>query len=127
MDGMQGADLLGRRVLVVEDEFFIADDLVGALRGQGAEVVGPVPTATEALTFISLDQRIDLAVIDLNLLGDTAFGVGDALLARSVPFVIATGYEREFLPARFRHLSYCEKPFNPRAVLQALCGLARPA
>ena len=126
MDGMQGADLLGRRVLVVEDEFFLAEDLVGALHGLGAEVVGPVPAAGEALTLISLDQRIDLAVIDLNLLGDTAFGVGDALLARSVPFVIATGYEHEYLPARFRHLPYCEKPFNPHAVLQALCGLARP-
>lgn len=127
MDGMQGADLLGRRVLVVEDEFFLAEDLVGALHGLGAEVVGPVPAAGEALTLISLDQRIDLAVIDLNLLGDTAFGVGDALLARSVPFVIATGYGREFLPARFRHLPYCEKPFSPNAVVRALCDLARPA
>ena len=32
------------KVLVVEDEFFLADDIATMLRGTGATVAGPVPT-----------------------------------------------------------------------------------
>ena len=49
MDGPREASLEGRRVLVVEDEFFLADDLVRALKRHGAEVVGPVPSLDRAL------------------------------------------------------------------------------
>ena len=33
--------LTGRRVLVIEDEYFLADDIVQALTALGARVVGP--------------------------------------------------------------------------------------
>lgn len=115
------------RVLVVEDEFFIADDIAGALRALGAEVVGPVPCLADAMAMLDTSGRIDFAVLDLNLEGEAGFPVGDALAARGVPFVFATGYDRGFLPPRFRDVPYWEKPFEPRLLATALrnfCGAA---
>ena len=116
--------LTGRRVLVVEDEFFIADDLARALTALGAEVVGPVPTRDEALEELSGAGRIDLAVLDINLRGEPVFPVADALAASGVPFVFATGYEEATVPERFRHVPRWEKPFNPDALARALPQLA---
>ena len=77
-----GPALTGRRVLVVEDEYFLADDIARALVGLGAETVGPVPTREQALAHLEGGGRIDACVLDLNLRGEMAFPVADALLAR---------------------------------------------
>ena len=50
------ADLSGRRVLVVEDDYYQAADAARALRGAGAEVMGPCPTMEAALT--ELEEHI---------------------------------------------------------------------
>lgn len=121
------AGLSGLRILVVEDEFFIADDLADALRAQGVEVVGPVSTLRAALDLVGTGAPLDFAVVDVNLDGDAAFAVGDALIARDVPFMFATGYERDFLPVRFQSVPYWEKPFDPLALARALGGLAGEA
>ncbi|PEQ10564.1 hypothetical protein B2G71_21510 [Novosphingobium sp. PC22D] len=55
-------------VLVVEDEYFIADDLARALRDAGATVLGPVPNAEMARRIVS-DSFVDLVLLDLNLDG----------------------------------------------------------
>jgi DNA-binding NarL/FixJ family response regulator len=56
------------RILVVEDDYFVALDLEGGLRAAGLEVVGPVPTAEEALT-LAKSERPLLAVMDIRLAG----------------------------------------------------------
>lgn len=123
---LSGAQSLeGQRVLVVEDEFFIADDLAQALRQQGAEVIGPIARLGAAMAALSAPGTIDFAVLDVNLDGDPAFPIGDALRARDVPFVFATGYEREFIPPRFRDVPYWEKPFDAGGLARAVCGLSR--
>src|SRR3712207_954447 len=90
--------LAGRRVLVVEDEYFIADDIARALRKLGAEVVGPLASRDEALDAFSSGQSIDAAVLDINLRGDAVYPVADALRGRKVPFVFATGYDPATIP-----------------------------
>jgi CheY-like chemotaxis protein len=117
---MPKGDLSGLRVLVVEDEFFIADDLLQALQEQGAQVLGPVQTKGQALALLSGSEQIDFAVLDVNLHGETDFCVADALSARGIPFVMATGYTRETLPPRFRHVPYWEKPYDPTALARSL-------
>ena len=116
--------LSGRRVLVVEDEFFIADDLARLLARLGGEVVGPVPTCEQALGLLSGPERIDLAVLDIDLRGESAFPIADALTERGVPFLFATGYEQASVPDRFRHRPLWEKPFDPDNLVRALPGLS---
>lgn len=110
------APLEGRRVLVVEDEFFVADDLDRALSELGAEVLGPVPTVEEALEALSASAPVDLVVLDINLKGQSGFVVADALMRNSVPFVFATGYDGDYLPERFRDVPQWNKPFSPAAL-----------
>jgi DNA-binding NarL/FixJ family response regulator len=57
------------RILVVEDDYFVALDLEGGLRAAGLEVVGPVPTAEEALELAKAEKPL-LAVMDIRLAGE---------------------------------------------------------
>ncbi|GJE41523.1 response regulator [Methylobacterium soli] len=112
--------LAGRRVLVVEDEYFIADDLRRHFEERGAEVLGPVPRVEDALALIAATAEIDAAVLDVNLQDEMVYPVADALQARGVPFLFATGYEKTAIPARFADVRHCEKPFEPERIAGAL-------
>jgi CheY-like chemotaxis protein len=112
--------LAGLTVLVAEDEFFVAEDLVYALEARGAIVVGPVASVAHALERLEATPALDGAVLDINLKGEMVFPVADALLARGVPFVFATGYDQTILPERFASFVRCEKPVDPDDVARAL-------
>lgn len=116
-------ELLGRAVLVVEDQYFLADDLRRALTELGAEVVGPAPSERIALDLLAERDDIDLAVLDIDLRGDRVFAVADALKARGVPFVFATGYDRSAIPAPYRDVPCWHKPFDSRALVLSLSTL----
>jgi len=103
--------LNGRRVLVVEDEYFIAQEVAEALGQLGAEVIGPVADTEAALSAIR-DSLVHAAVLDLNIAGKLDFGIADELSRRGVPFVFATGYDAGAIPARFRHVVRVEKPYD---------------
>jgi len=118
-----GAGLTGRRVLVVEDEYFVADDIVRALHQLGAEVVGPFGSRDEALASFSVEDAIDVAVLDINLHGEPIYPLADALRQHGVPFVFATGYAKSSLPAAYRDIPRWEKPFDPKSLAQALSDL----
>ena len=117
--------LSGRRVLVVEDEFFLADDLAQAVAQLGAEVIGPVPTRKEALALLAAAGRIDLAVLDINLEDEAVFPIADALAEQGVPFLFATGYDQTSIPARYQHVPRWEKPFDPQSLAQVLPAFMR--
>jgi DNA-binding NtrC family response regulator len=83
--------LLGCRVLVVEDEMLLAMELESLLERQGCAIVGPVPTVGRALALLD-SERVDVALLDLNLNGQPGAPVAAALTAQGVPFVLVTGY-----------------------------------
>jgi DNA-binding response OmpR family regulator len=107
---MRGQPLDGYRVLVVEDEFLIADELCMVLRDAGAEVIGPVGHMEAALAHAADAEPIDAAVLDLNLAGVAAYPVADMLARRAVPMVFSTGYDAIAIPARFANVATCIKP-----------------
>jgi CheY-like chemotaxis protein len=85
------AALEGRRVLVVEDEVLVAMDLESELERCGCVVLGPAPTVARALALIDR-ERPDVAMLDLNLGGQPATPIVEALEAQGVPYVVVTGY-----------------------------------
>lgn len=107
------------RILVVEDEYVLADDLAGALGSAGAIVIGPVGSMTKAFDLIAR-ELLDGAILDINLRGEMAFAVADRLIARAVPLVFATGYDSTVIPDRFDHVVRCEKPVDLRQVAAAI-------
>jgi CheY-like chemotaxis protein len=119
------ATLSGRRVLVVEDEYFIAADLARALTRLGADVVGPVATREQALELLATAECIDLAVLDINLKDEPVFPLADLLIGQSVPVLFATGYGEASIPDRYRQVPRWQKPFLPEALAQALPAIMR--
>jgi CheY-like chemotaxis protein len=110
------------RILVVEDEYLLADALADALAALGAQVVGPVGGLAEALDLVA-GAAIDGAVLDINLRGEMVFPLAEALAARGVPYVFATGYGHEIIPERYRDVPTLSKPVH----VQALRGLLTAA
>jgi len=116
--------LLGRLVLVVEDDWFLADDLCQELKAEGAEVLGPVASVRAALRLLAGEgsgpAHLDLALLDVDLGDETVFPVADALATRGVPFVFTTGRLQQEMPSAYAHALHCGKPASLRAIVQAL-------
>jgi two-component SAPR family response regulator len=118
-----GADtaLEGRRILVIEDDFLVAQTIIDFLEEAGAEIIGPIGWIDEAVTFLEADgNKIDRAVLDINLHGLKSYPIADALVLQGVPFVFTTGYGPGIIEGRYVHYPRCEKPFNQSAVIAAL-------
>lgn len=113
----------GRQVLLVEDDYFIADDLRLQFEESGAEVLGPVASVEKALALIAASPQMDGAVLDVNLRYLMVYPVADALRERGVPFVFATGYQKATIPARYADVPHCEKPVGATQVARALFAL----
>jgi DNA-binding response OmpR family regulator len=110
--------LAGKRILVVEDEYFIASDLRKALDAQGAQVVGPVANLNAGLELAEL--AVDAAVLDVNLEEDRSFPIADRLQSRSIPFLFLTGYDCWALPDQYQQAARLAKPFAPSSVVAML-------
>lgn len=117
---MSAPNLSGRRILVVEDDLMIGMLIDDALKEAGCDVVGPMPRVAPALQAASTEQRLDGALLDINLAGELVSPVADRLLERGVPFVFLTGYGWHMLPERFHSLPLLTKPCRQDMLLAAL-------
>lgn len=115
--------LAGCHVLVVEDEYFLADDIVRALQALGAGVLGPCGELEDATRILDDQVTIDAAIIDINLRSEMVFPLARLLRARSIPFVFATGYDRTAVDAEFRDIHLWEKPLDLPAMARDLTKL----
>src|SRR3954467_15582132 len=115
-----------RRILVVEDEALIAMDLERIVRCAGCEVVGPVGRAEEALRLVA-EERLDAAILDIELSEGNSFAVADAFARRRVPFVFVTGSAPAALPERFRGRPLIQKPYDAAKRAAMLGGKAAAA
>ncbi len=111
--------LAGKRVLIVEDEPLIADQLAYQMTAEGAQVIGPVASVDAAVDLIS-NTHLDGATLDIKLMGNKTFEIADVLAARDIPFVFLTGYGARDVPARHANVSRVEKPVTPDVVSRAL-------
>jgi DNA-binding response OmpR family regulator len=100
-----------RRILIVEDEPLIAMMLEDFIESLGHEVCGPCESVTEALAMVEVDG-FDLAILDVNLKGESVWPVAAALRAKGVPFVLASGGHVEPPPAEFADTTMIEKPYT---------------
>lgn len=113
-------DLRGKRVLIVEDAVLLALELETGLSDAGAQVVGPAYELAEAMSLLA--GQIDAAVLDANLNGLAVTPVAEALAARGVPFVFATGYGDSGAPMGF-DAPIIRKPYDVTQVAAAVGAL----
>jgi len=114
--------LAGMRLLVVEDELLVGMLLEKILGELGATVAGPYGRLADGLAAAKA-ERFDGAILDLNLGGESADPLADFLLARSVPFVFITGYQRESIDRRFANVPVLQKPIDAAALESVLVAL----
>lgn len=121
---MDTADLNGKRIVVVEDDYLLATDICRQLRDLGATVLGPAPTPFYAEQLIG-KRHIHAAILDIGLHGVPVFSVADMLKSRGVPILFATSYERDALPPRFREANLLEKPLDRAKLVSNLVEMTR--
>ena len=99
-----------RRVLIVEDEILVSLLIEDALADMGIEVAGVAGTLEEALAQVESGD-FDCAILDVHIQGKDVFPVAEALAARGVPFVFATGSGQSGVPEKYRQCPVLQKPF----------------
>jgi two-component SAPR family response regulator len=109
---MMSQSLHGCRVLLVEDDYLIADDFVRRLHSAGAHVIGPAATLDGALALYESAGMVDFVILDINLRGTTVFPFATRLREDGVPFLFCTGYGDEVIDASFRNVERFEKPIS---------------
>jgi DNA-binding NtrC family response regulator len=110
--------LQGRRVLVVEDGWQLADALKLMLEKMGMVVAGPASTAKEGEA-VARECRPDIALVDVNLNGVMAYALMDRLHALGIRVIVITGYE-ELPPSVQKYSATLHKPFTAGALQEAL-------
>jgi CheY-like chemotaxis protein len=81
-----------------------------------------VPSVTDALKALAQADTLDAAILDVNLRGEKAYPVADALRQRGIPFVLSTGNEQWALADAYKDVPRCDKPVNLRHLARTLFG-----
>jgi CheY-like chemotaxis protein len=122
---MSTLSLGGASILIVEDNFVVADALRYLIDGYGGSVCAIVPTVQRAHEALD-GGHVDVAVLDINLNGASAVPLAEHLRARGIPFVFLSGYGgEELLPDHLRSYPRFDKPVEAERLVRALLQLTR--
>jgi CheY-like chemotaxis protein len=116
---MEAAGAAGKRILVAEDEFFVALVVEETLQSIGCTVLGPFSDLAEA-TEAATREQVHAAVLDINLHGEMVYPLAEYLHGHGIPFVFTTGYAAKDVPKEFRAFECLRKPVSPRALKQVV-------
>jgi len=121
-----GGLLEGVIVLLVEDDFIVAFDMQTALEEQGARVLGPAASLSQARELLASDEP-KVAVLDVNLGGEFVFPLADDLLQRNIPFVFATAYSDDdrLFPDHVKSARRLAKPVHANLLVRQLERMLR--
>ena len=123
---MTAPTLKDTRILIVEDNFVVADALRFMLTGYDGIVTAIVPSLERAFAALAAD-RVDVAILDINLSGTSVIPVAEELRARDIPFVFVSGYgDEELLPEHLRDRPRFDKPVEARRLVTCLVELTHP-
>ena len=111
--------LVGRRVLVIEDEAMITILIQDTLVDIGCEVIGSASRFDDA-AIKAASLSFDVAILDVNLNGKQTFAIAEALVKRGTAFVFATGYGAASLPESLQEVPILQKPFQQQDLERAL-------
>jgi HAMP domain-containing protein/two-component sensor histidine kinase len=118
-------EIVGNRILVVEDEPLVAMNLSESLVELGFSVIGPYSTIAKGVT-AAIETEVDAALLDLNVSGETVYPVADVLASKNVPFAFITGYGLEVLNSKYTNAPVLQKPVDQQT-LQNLLAQRQPS
>ena len=115
---------MDKHILIVEDEPFLALDLECLIGDVVDAAVVVCRFAADAMRELEA-QQFDFALLDVDVLDGTTFGVAQALAAQGHRFVFVSGSDRRADAAACGALAYFSKPYHPDDIRQVVAlGLA---
>lgn len=115
--------LSGRRIVILEDDYYQAHDSKNTLEDAGAEVISISATVPD-LKALMANGRIDAVLIDINLGHSTSFDFARELGRNQIPFLFLTGYDVGMLPEDLVGSPYISKPADRGKIVAGLASLA---
>jgi two-component SAPR family response regulator len=109
------------KVLIVEDDFVIADDLARVFEKAGVQVLGPVASVVDAIPLI---DQAEVAVLNVDVQGKSALPLAERLIEKQVVVVFYSGHDPAVLPDRMRQVRFVPKPATSDVVLNVLSEIA---
>ncbi|MDT0684157.1 response regulator [Roseicyclus sp. F158] len=113
-----------RTIMIVEDDWLIADDLAHTVKDIGYRALGPAHSVSAALDILGKGE-VDAALLDVNLRGETSYPVADAMAEQGIPFAFLSGYTTDQLKPGFQDRPLLSKPLNPGALRDRLSLMLR--
>ena len=110
--------LRGVRVLIVEDSWQVAKALRSVLSDLGMVVTGPTSTIVEAER-LTVDEKPELALVDLSLKGEVTCGLVDWLHQRGLRVIVLTGYAG-LTPSLDKANAIVQKPFGTHELVATM-------
>jgi CheY-like chemotaxis protein len=107
------------RVLIVEDEFLVAMMLEECLEALGYQVAGTMASLEAGLAALET-QQFDVAMLDMNLSGESSEPIARALEVQGRPFLFVTGYGKAGVPDQYQTRQIVQKPFRLAELKTAL-------
>jgi DNA-binding response OmpR family regulator len=121
---MTDRTLSGRRIVIIEDDYYQAQDCRQLLEAAGARVIAISATIPDLATLLK-QGPIDAVLIDINLGHGLSFDFARALKGQGIPFVFLTGYDAAMLPDDLAGSGYLTKPANAARIIAALAHASR--
>ena len=123
---MTDRTLSGHRIVILEDDYYQAQDCRQLLEAAGAKVIAISATVPDLPALLE-EGRIDAVLIDINLGHGLSFDFARELKAKGIPFVFLTGYDAAMLPDDLAGSGYLTKPADAARIKAALASAARDA
>jgi CheY-like chemotaxis protein len=116
------SDLTGLKILLVEDEYYVAAFIENILLDLGCTIVGPSADLAEAIGMAKA-EAFDAAILDINLGGESVYPVADFLFENGTPFVFATAYAMHDIPETYQNFPLVRKPFTVGTLKREILAL----
>lgn len=117
--GQRGAAV---RILIIEDEFLVADYLENIVREMGHDDVLVAHDLSTGMTLLNAAAP-DFAILDVNVGDALVFPLAAELLQRKIPFVFSTAKSQEWLPDEWRNYPIVPKPLETGKLAAAMAAL----
>jgi DNA-binding response OmpR family regulator len=107
-------------ILVAEDEMIVAHDLCDTVEEAGYVIEGPFDDPSSAMLAFQ-KQKPDLAILDINLAGGTAYSLAEKMMEEDVPVIFHSGQvTSEEVQALYPKAAALSKPCPPSLILEAV-------
>jgi len=115
------------RILIVEDDPFIAMDLESTVADEFGDAVELIVVESVSAARALVDTRLSCALLDIDVVGGKTFDVAECLLKRGTPFAFVSGSTPNDVPDPLREVRFLRKPFSTAEVARFVTAAVQAA